>query len=260
MVRPLVKKDWNGVPYVRPRAIEAALDLAIQQDPTCLSQHAWEVDQDAPGFLPLECLVHLIRNAWRRGDETTMNLLMTPLLARCERILKAKIRTDETRVDAAAIREDILSDFSLLFVEDGSEDHADELDYFECRFNHAFQCFRITRLLRETKRLQLLDPLTAQDEAPPSSEEKPVRRLPEVPSSPASQVDGIFRNQRLQAINNLPPDERKAVILCGVFGYKEESDDPTIVTAATLCGVTGRTIRNRLRRAAARLSHFKEEL
>jgi DNA-directed RNA polymerase specialized sigma24 family protein len=108
--------------------------------------------------------------------------------------------------------------------------------------------------------LQPLDPLTAQDEAAPSSEEKPVRRLPEVPSSPASQVDGIFRNQRLQAINNLPPDERKAVILCGVFGYKEESDDPTIVTAATLCGVTGRTIRNRLRRAAARLSHFKEEV
>lgn len=257
MVRPLVKKDRNGVAYARSHAIEAALDLAIQQDPACLSQRAWEADESAPGFLPLECLVHLIRDAWRRGDETTMNLLMTPLLARCERILKAK-KSDETRVDAASIREDILSDFSLLFVEDGSEDHADELDYFECRFNHAFQCFRITRLLRETKRLQPLEPLTALDEAPRGSEEKAIRRLPDAPISPASQIDDIFRNQRLQAIHNLPPDERKAVILCGVFGYREESDDPTVVTAATLCGVTGRTIRNRLRRAAARLSHFKE--
>jgi DNA-directed RNA polymerase specialized sigma24 family protein len=58
----------------------------------------------------------------------------------------------------------------------------------------------------------------------------------------------------------LPPEERDAVILCHVMGYPEESDDPAKRTAATICGVTGRTTRNRLKRAAAKLSRFKEDL
>jgi DNA-directed RNA polymerase specialized sigma24 family protein len=62
----------------------------------------------------------------------------------------------------------------------------------------------------------------------------------------------------LKAIDNLPLDERKAVVLCHVLEYEEESDDPSKTTAATLCGVTGRTIRNRLSRAAKKLSPFKE--
>jgi DNA-directed RNA polymerase specialized sigma24 family protein len=56
----------------------------------------------------------------------------------------------------------------------------------------------------------------------------------------------------------LPPDERRAVELCHILGYDEESEDPNKRTAATICGVTGRTIRNRLKRAAARLSSYKE--
>ena len=64
----------------------------------------------------------------------------------------------------------------------------------------------------------------------------------------------------LKAIISLPSDERKAVILCRVLGYKEESEDPSAVTAAKLCGVTGRTIRNRLSRAEAKLSHLQENL
>jgi DNA-directed RNA polymerase specialized sigma24 family protein len=44
------------------------------------------------------------------------------------------------------------------------------------------------------------------------------------------------------------------------MGYAEEADDPAKRTAATICGVTGRTIRNRLTRAAATLSRFKEDL
>lgn len=66
--------------------------------------------------------------------------------------------------------------------------------------------------------------------------------------------------ERWYTVAALPEDERKAVILCGVLGLKEESEDPTIVTAATLCGVTGRTIRNRLKRAAAKLSDFREDV
>ena len=39
-----------------------------------------------------------------------------------------------------------------------------------------------------------------------------------------------------------------------------ESDDPAEETAATRCDCTGRTIRNRLTRAATKLARFKEDL
>jgi DNA-directed RNA polymerase specialized sigma24 family protein len=77
--------------------------------------------------------------------------------------------------------------------------------------------------------------------------------------SPATPEHGLFLNQLADAIQTLPPDEREAVILCHIMGYAEEADDPATRTAATICGVTGRTIRNRLTRAAAKLSRFKED-
>ena len=69
----------------------------------------------------------------------------------------------------------------------------------------------------------------------------------------------VFRKPLLNAIEALPADECKAVILVHVLGYKEESEDPKEETAATRCNCTGRTIRNRLKRAAAKLSRFKED-
>jgi DNA-directed RNA polymerase specialized sigma24 family protein len=75
----------------------------------------------------------------------------------------------------------------------------------------------------------------------------------------APDQESTFDLQRLiDALQMLPPDERRAVELCHILGYDEESADRNKRTAATICGVTGRTIRNRLRRAAARLSSYKE--
>ena len=67
-------------------------------------------------------------------------------------------------------------------------------------------------------------------------------------------------SQFVRAIEALPANERDAVILVHVLGYKEESEDPEEETAATRCNCTGRTIRNRLTRATAKLSRFKEDL
>ena len=97
------------------------------------------------------------------------------------------------------------------------------------------------------------------DDNKPAAYDDVFSRVSETFRSPATQESTIFRNDLLKAINNLPPDERKAVVLCHLMGYEEESEDPEKTTAATLCGVTGRTIRNRLSRAAAKLSQFKED-
>jgi DNA-directed RNA polymerase specialized sigma24 family protein len=43
----------------------------------------------------------------------------------------------------------------------------------------------------------------------------------------------------LKAVNNLPPDQRRAVVLRRIIGHEEE-------VVAKICKVTGRTVRNRL--------------
>jgi hypothetical protein len=255
MVRPLTKMTPHGVFYTRPPTIETAIGVAIQQDIECLRRRAGLSDERDKDFLPLECLVHLIRDAWRRGDRASMNILMQPLLARCERILKARLPDS-----AAEDIENILSDFSLLFIEDGTSGHTDELDYFECRFNRAFRFFRIDYVRRKRLRAECFEPLQEEYDSHDSSDDRPVKLPPEIYGIRPTIMTDIFRKERLAAISKLPPDEYKAVFLCGILGLKEESEDPDVITAAKLCGVTGRTIRNRLTRAAAKLSQFREDV
>ena len=62
----------------------------------------------------------------------------------------------------------------------------------------------------------------------------------------------------IEVIKSLPPDERDPLIL-RIMGYEEESEDPNKTTIASLCGVTGRTIRNRLKRATKKLLPFRRD-
>ena len=258
MPRSLTKKDKNGVLYARPPAIEASIELALHEDLTSLARRARVSNQHSSDFLPLECLVSLLRDARRGDDEKSLHALMPPLLARCEAMLEKGI--SESIPNAMEIRENILSDFGLLFAEDGTENHSNELDYFECRFNRAFRCFRITHLRQELSRRPPVEQVSIHDDDGHHATDEEFRLPPRLLITPAAQFNNAYRNERLKAIISLPSDERKAVILCRVLGYKEESEDPSVVTAAKLCGVTGRTIRNRLSRAEAKLSHLQENL
>ena len=259
MTRPLTKRDSNGKTYERPAEIETAIGAAQQQDVVTLSRRAVIADKSSPDFLPSECLVYLIREARRRTGEQTMNVLLPALLARCEANLRVKV--PDGRLDnAAEVREDILGEFGVLFAEDGSADHLDELDYFECRFNRAFQALRIDMVRREMTRAT---PLV---QVPPENEERDcsgdgevLSRISEEFRQNPTQLPELFLKELLDAIKSLPGDERRAVALCHILGYKEESEDPLERTAATICGVSGRTIRNRLGRAAAKLSHLKSK-
>jgi RNA polymerase sigma factor (sigma-70 family) len=185
-----------------------------------------------------------------------MNALLPFLLARCEAVLKSKVAA--TLSNAEEIRENILSDFSLMFVEDIHEEEDDELDYFECRFNAAFRTFRIDFIRRERSRLRefVLVPEEADSSDGRSGEEK-LSRISDA-FTPATQESDMFRKELADAIIALPPEERKAVVLRYGYGMQIESKDPSEETVATLCCVTPKTIHNRLARAIEKLSIFKE--
>lgn len=256
MVRPLTKHDKEGNRYVRPPKIEAMTEAALAQDLPTLLRRAELSEREAEGYLPSECLVSLIRDAIRRDDQASIEGLLPVLLARCEANLKAKV-PDAMYADANGLREEILGEFALVIALDGTDENPDELDYFECKFNSAFSCFRIDMLRKEDVRTKPLVPLPT---GPDRTDGEAVEWMSNALQAAATQDHGLRYQELLSGIEALPSDERRAVVMCCMMGFEEESIDPAKTTAATLCGVTGRTIRNRLCRAAEKLSRFQEQL
>jgi len=163
--------------------------------------------------------------------------------------------------DAADLRDEALGRLGELFAEDGTGDNPDELDFFEVRFNSAFAALRTDLVRAEIRAARRFEPLPAEeDDGQLATDDEAGSRLSgAVLKNPAPQENAQFLREVSIAIDKLPPDQRDAVILCFIMGYEVESEDPAKITAATLRGVTGRTIRNRLRRAAASLKQYKDE-
>jgi Sigma-70, region 4 len=252
MARPLAKiEPKTGAPYTRPVSIEAKIDAALIQDSATLAKRVRLTDRNITEYLPTECLVHLIRDALRRGNHRVATLLMPPLLVRCEANLKRTVPDDAFR-NAEAIRENILSSFQLLFTDDATEE---ALDYYECKFNRAFKSLRINHVRTEVTARKMLTELpegTSEDgDSIPDADM--LARLSRAARIEADQEDHVYLPQVLKAIDELPRSERQTFVLRRIVGLTEDA-------AAAACGVEGRTIRNRLKRADVRLKKLKEDL
>jgi DNA-directed RNA polymerase specialized sigma24 family protein len=84
-------------------------------------------------------------------------------------------------------------------------------------------------------------------------DDETLARLSRIARIGPSQEDRAYLPQVLKAVNDLPPDQRRAVVLRRIIGHEEE-------VVAKMCKVEGRTVRNRLSRADERLKKFKEDL
>src|SRR5579872_5497493 len=130
MARPLTKKKKDGTPYVRPASVEANINGALGQDLATLKNRLQVTDATLPEYLGSECLVHLVRESMRSGNDNLRDVMVLALLKRCEASLKSAIR--DSRANAGSLREEVLQEFALLLASDGSGDNPKELDYFEC--------------------------------------------------------------------------------------------------------------------------------
>ena len=260
MAHPLTKRDKTGNLYVRPNQVEAQINEVLSEDPTKIRNRITVWDSEASDFLSSECLVHLAREFLRRDREEMANMVLRVLLERCNSILLSKIPDNKLPV-AAYVREEALGQFGELFATDGTEENRDRLDYFECRFNRAFRS-HYQDLVRSEKahlRRHVRIPSETYDSKADTHKEIPYRLIEALKSQEATDSPVLLQEIH-EAIDSLPHDVRQAVILCHVMGYKIESKNSDETTAATICNVSGRTVRNRLSRAAAKLSKFQEDL
>ena len=244
--------------YTRPPTVECEIAGALRDDLPALKRRLLVTDRGSSDYLRSECLVHLYRDAQRRRDDHRRDAVLLALLPRCEAILKVKISDQLPNADC--LREDVLSKFSELLASDGTGKRPDELDFYECRFNLAFRTLRIDAVRQEIDQAErTVDLPDHREEVELEADEDILARISESFQVPETQQNSVFLKEVLETIDTLPPDQRTAVVLCLKYGYKEESDDPNEVTAATLCNCTGRTIRNRLSRAATKLAKLKGE-
>lgn len=258
MVRPLTKRNKQGRLYTRPPSIEAAIDASSRLILADLKTKLVITDTEAPSYLPSEVLVSLVREGRRTSNQALMGAVLPVLLRRCEARLRVKVNEHAFR-DATTVREEALGSFAEMFAADSQGDASDDLDFFECRFNLAFLAFLVDHVRRELERESATELIHDEADAEPEeSTDEAFARVKAAYQAPASQEDNRFREDLADAIAALPPKEREAFTLVHLMGYQEESGDPNKVTAATLCGCTGKTIRNRVKSARAKLARFKD--
>lgn len=249
MARPLQKRDLT-----RPPGTERKIDIALTQDWATLSRRVRETNSQSGDFLPSECLVHLIRDAIRRGEDRVARVLMPQLLKRAEANLERTVPDSRMR-DAESVRQEILSNLAMMFTQDGTEGHEDELDFYECKFLRALRFLRIDHVRKAvSERKELTDlPEADNSESQAAFDDEMLARLSRMASIGPSQEDALYLSEVIAALDRLPPDQKRAVILRRIIGHKEED-------AAKILGVDGRTVRNRLSRADKRLKTLKEDL
>ena len=224
------------------------------------------------GYIRPECLVYLIRNARRNGDDDIMGRLLFQLWKRCEEKLKKRFCNHPAGV-AEEITGKILCDLTELFMKDGEGEMPDKLDFFECRFNSAFKDFRIDRTPKKKSKTNEIDqadsdrpgeinefktiPFSSLQITEGLIEDELARRYEQFRVDPTQEHEA-FGVELAAAVRSLPPDEQQAIFLYYFRGYQEDSkfiDEPTV---ASICGVTGRTVQNRLNRAYQKLSKILE--
>jgi hypothetical protein len=212
--------------------------------------------------MPLEVLVHLVREAHRGKRVRLRDRLIEVLFGRCATLLRRSVRPNDG-FDADTMRDEILGRFGEVVAKDLKEEGP--LDFYELRFHNAFAALRHHVIRDERRHRQRFEEPEAgaatDDDAGQelSLEERLASPIHPGTFSQARQLATVEGERLLGAIEKLPDDEREAVALCHFLDLDVESTDRNKVTAATIAGVEGRTIRARLRRAATRLERFKED-
>ena len=116
MVRPLTKRKKDGKLYVRPNAVEEQIAGAMREDRETLRRRIRMHQRDSPRYLRTECLVYLLREASRNGDEQLVNASVEGILVRCGRMLWTMV--SGSLPEAEEIRARVLHEVSVVLARD----------------------------------------------------------------------------------------------------------------------------------------------
>src|SRR5207245_2257592 len=134
------------------------------------------------------------------------------------------------------------------------------LDIYEIAFKKAVLALCINVLNKELRHQAQTVSLTPQSDNDDSGVNDSLMAQIKKLKVLSTEDNGEALQKLRTAVESLPADEREAVVLVYYLGHEVESNDKNKETAATICGVSGRTIFNRLARAIEKLKQIMEEL
>jgi hypothetical protein len=246
--------------YARRPEIEVCIDEALTQNPETLLRRAAIRNVRDPEYMPIECLLHLLREARLAKEKSMEGKLYALFISRCEARLKRAI-PDCSRTNAAGLREEVMFRFNALFARVGTNEDSTALDYYEVNFNQAFEVLRWKEVRKDNARKKVFVDIGQEEDEDgrPLDPENSLAKLSEAARSPAQQDNYLYLTQVGKFLATLSPEDRETVRLVLIEGYTIESDDPDEETAARILGVGRRAINKRLAKVAAKLKKFQEE-
>lgn len=247
-VTALRKRKVDGALYCRPPDIENLLGVLIRIDEADALARARIRSRRAPGWLPGECLVHMMRRAGQRGERRAYNQWCTLVL---ERVRGGLPRASDVSATARTLE---LAEYALdRFVGLLGPDLAgyeDRLDIWEARFDLALANLRRDAFRRDTVvDDQPVETVTiGDDEAVRLEVERALGAFN--PFDPALEAEDDFRSRVWAAIDALPTEQNRIMTMMRE-GLPVGSGAAGENSISGILGKTPRTILNQKLRAFA---------
>lgn len=251
--RPLTRKNKDGTPYVREARVERQIRALLALDELARRARFALPDRNDADFVSEEALVYCLRAYRRAGDDAMAWRLAEMLSERVASHVRRHIERWRLGQDEGdeCVRDLFVALWQAVF------DDAPAGEFWEVRF---WVCLdrRLWNLLEKRQAAaDLAETGTGEtdgggDEAG-ETRESPLLRVVDPQLAPAE------RAELNEALALLTENERLAVYLCRVRGWLEESDDSARPSAARILGVTGRSVRNYLKRAENKLRAWEQD-
>lgn len=251
-LRPLTRtrKDDAAV-YTREPMVEAQIRHLSALTERARRERLFILDRAHADFVREEALTYFLREYAARGDEETAWRIAERLVERIAGHVQRKLARWRLPQDDA---DDCARDLFIVLCE-ALFDRSATAEFWEVRF---WVCLD-RRLWNMVEKRQA----TRDNELRQADRREDAERTDDASSDLLARIaDTGFSPQemaeRREALEMLTENERLAIYLRHVEGLPEESEDPLRPSVARVLGVTGRSVRNYLRRAEAKLMTWEK--
>jgi RNA polymerase sigma factor (sigma-70 family) len=255
LATPLTRSTKAGSQYFRPPEVESRLEELLGASSDEQLARARIADYGSSQYVPNECLVYLIRDAFLAGNSERYHVLAASLLKRNTRAIRGKLKLLGVAEDDV---EDVHQDLVLAMMTSILEGSKGE--YYQIRFKHALrrELAKIydgyLRRRRRTRDDRSLD--SSDDKGNGGEARTTLGEMIESGEDIAIDLEQrLLISEALEAIPN--PDHRKAFVLHYAEGWHIGPTDADEQTLSDLFGRTPRMIRNWLRIAERQLADWR---
>ena len=254
-VQPLTHCNSTGEVYQRTAPVHSQIEAALTLTSSQLVERSRIADQHSPDYFQEECLVYLIREFRRRGDERIVNDLSEILIRRCKNMIYGKLQALGLHAIDDAFNDVILDIFASIL-----DLVSDRGDFLQVRFGLALKSLIISVYNRHVKRIKKeaenTVPLSSHSGSLPSVDDD-VRNSVQLDDVSDPSISMEHRMLYRDGLSMLREPYRTAFILRYYEGWQIDAKDPSVPTLSRYFKKSPRTLQTWLAHAEEMLEHWR---